>query len=128
MQILGIDYGRKKMGLAVADGMLAEPYLVLHFESQEEAIRKVKQIIGAEKVKQVVLGVSEGKMAEEIKIFGQTLQKKLNTPVIFQDETLSTKIAQELSIVSGMKRKKRKTMEDAYAATIMLQSYIDENI
>ena len=49
-------------------------------------------------------------------------------PVETFDETLSTHDARRVSIEEGMKRKKRKGMEDAYAATIMLQGYLDSAV
>ena len=65
------------------------------------------------------MGISEGEMGEESKKFA----KNFNAEVF--DETLSSHDAQEMSIASHMGRKKRKEMEDAFAASIMLQSYID---
>ena len=53
------------------------------------------------------------------------LKEKLNVSITTWDETLSTKDAIKLSIEAGIKQKKRKKMEDAYSATIMLQEYID---
>jgi RNase H-fold protein (predicted Holliday junction resolvase) len=77
-------------------------------------------------VEKIVLGISEGKMGEESREFGRKLEKKLKIPMIFQDETLTTHEAQKLSIEAGMKRKKRKTLEDAFSATLILQAYLDE--
>lgn len=128
--ILGIDYGKRKIGLAIADmdSKLAEPLKVVKVSNVQEAIKKVSQVAQVSKVSQIILGVSEGNMAEESHKFGKMLEAELKLPVIFQDETLSTKSAQELSFSSGMKRKKRKGMEDAYAATVVLQSYLDSFI
>jgi putative holliday junction resolvase len=135
MQILGIDYGRSKIGIAVgdADSKLAEPYIVLRYKTIEEVIGKVVQIVSAypkvsedEKVEQVVVGVSEGEMARETRKFGEMLQEKLEIPVVYHDETLSTQDAQELSIKAGIRRKKRKGMEDAFAASVVLQDYLDK--
>ncbi|MBU0570277.1 Holliday junction resolvase RuvX [Patescibacteria group bacterium] len=114
----------KKIGLALAEGSLAEPYGVVRFKS-EEAIEKVEQVVKVEQVEQVVLGISEGKMGEESKRFGKKLEEKLKIPVIFQDETLTTHDAQKLSIEAGMRRKKRKKLEDAFSATLILQKYLD---
>jgi putative Holliday junction resolvase len=125
MKIIGIDYGRKKIGLAIADGPLAEPLKVVRFESEEEALRKVEEAIKVEKVEKVVIGISEGKMAEETKEFGEKLKEELKIPVVYQDETLTTNEAQELSIRAGIKRKKRRALEDAYSAALILQSYVD---
>ncbi len=121
MRILAIDYGKRKIGLALATNSIAEPYKVIRYESEEEVLEKIEKIVKAEKVEQIVIGISEGKMAEEARSFG----KKLNSSVVFQDETLTTQQAQELSIKAGIKRKKRKSLEDAYSAALILQAYLD---
>ncbi len=69
--------------------------------------------------------MSEGTMAEKTKEFASELKKEVNTPLEFFDETLSTQDAQHLSRQAGIKRSKRKEMEDAMAACVMLQSYLD---
>ena len=125
MRILGIDYGKKKIGLAVSDGELAEPFKVIRVKTEEEGLDKVAKQLKELKVSKIVVGVSEGKMGEKSRNFGKKLREKLETPVVFQDETLTTHEAQELSIKAGIKRKKRKALEDAYAACLILQAYID---
>ena len=126
MQLLGIDYGRKKIGLALSGGKLAEPYEVLKVRFIDEGVEKVGEVVKEKKVKKIVVGISEGKMAEEAKAFGEKVGYLTNKPVVFQDETLSTLDAQELSIKAGIKRKKRKQLEDAYSAALILQSYLDK--
>jgi len=128
MRILAIDYGRKKIGIATATTMLAEVYGVIRSESVEEAIKKLRNVVEKESINKIVVGVSEGKMAEETKAFAKRLKKELKLPVTLQDETLSTKLAQSLSINAGIKRKKRKILEDAYSAAIILQDYLNSNI
>ena len=64
-------------------------------------------------------------MAQESLKFARELENDLEVAVAVADETLSTKDAQRLSREAGIKQKKRKNMEDAYAASIMLQSYLD---
>jgi putative Holliday junction resolvase len=127
MKLLGIDYGRRKIGLALGDTdtKFAEPLIVIRFESEDELLKKVGRVIQEEQVKEIVMGVSEGMMAQETKEFGKTLAAKLGTPIIYQDETLTTHEAQSLSIKAGINRKKRKLMEDAYSATLILQAYLD---
>lgn len=124
-KILAIDYGRSKLGLAIALTPLAEPLRVIRYKKEQEGLEKVAEVVDVEEIDQVVLGVSEGEMAEEIKNFGNQLEKKLQVPLAYFDETMSTKDAQKLSIRSGMKRGKRKAMEDAFAAAVLLQNYID---
>jgi putative Holliday junction resolvase len=119
MKYLGIDYGTKKAGLAVSDGKLADPLTVLRFENEEELIKKVNNIIQREKIEKVVVGVSENEMGKKSKEFA----KKINS-VTF-DETLTSKDAINYAILAGVPKQKRRKNEDAYAATIMLQNYLD---
>ena len=125
MKYLGIDYGRKKIGLAVSDGVIAEPLRILRYEDIRILREKLGKIISEFGIQKIVIGISEGEMGKESKEFGRVLEEKMKTPVIYQDESLSTRTAQELSIGAGIKRKKRKEMEDAYSAAIILQSYLD---
>lgn len=122
MKILGVDYGRSKIGLAVAEGPLAAPLKVIRFESVGDALSKIKAEIEKEQVEKVVVGVSEGEMGEESKAFAESLNAETF------DETLSTFEAQELAKQSGMGKKKRHDMEDAYAATVILQNYLDSSL
>jgi putative Holliday junction resolvase len=126
MSILGIDYGKRKIGLAIStEGKLATPLKVLRVTSNDDALEKIGSVLEEEGVGEVVIGISEGKIAKEIEGFAELLQGKSGVKVIFQDETLTTKDAQEMSIDAGIKRKKRKEMEDAYSATLILQDYLD---
>lgn len=122
--LLGIDFGLAKVGLSLATSKIAEPYSVLRGKNIFEEIIK---IIKKEKVEKVIIGISEGEMALKSKEFGEFLQVKVNIPVEFFDETLTTIDAQTLAIESGMRRSKRKEMIDAIAATVMLQNYVDVN-
>jgi putative Holliday junction resolvase len=133
MKILAIDYGRAKVGLAVSSGILAEPLCVIRYKRLEELVRKVEQVVQVEQVEKVVVGVSEGKMGIESKDFSLSLSQNLrgakpDISVETWDETLSTHEAQKVSIEAGMSRKKRRSMEDAFAAAIMLQNYLDSRL
>ena len=124
---MGIDFGRAKIGLAVSEGFLAEPYSVIRYEDEKELLEKIKVLVDKEKIDKVVVGVSEGKSAEEATSFGEKL-REMGLEIAFFDETLSTVSAQELSREAGMKRKKRKALEDAFAASVMLQSFLESNV
>ena len=119
MKILGIDYGKRKIGLAIADGPLAEPWKVIRYKDKESIEKDVKNIAKEEGIQKVVVGISEGIMGEESKNFAQSLGATTF------DETLSTQEAQKLSREAGIGQKKRHEMEDAYAAAIMLQNFLD---
>ncbi len=125
MNILCVDYGQKKVGLAFASGPLADPYLVIRYQELEELVEKIKQIVKKETITQFVVGVSERDIAQESKNFGNLLSQKTNIPVDYIDETLTSFDARERAIAAGIGQKKRHQNEDAYAAAIMLQTYLD---
>lgn len=127
MRLLGIDFGKKKIGLATSEGSLAEPHSVVRYEDEKALLEKIKAVIDKENIDKLIVGVSEGRSAEEARDFGGKL-KDLGCEVVFFDETLSTVSAQELSREAGIGRKKRKALEDAFAASVMLQSFLDSNV
>lgn len=125
MKIIGIDYGRAKIGLAVAESGLAAPLRVVRVSNLEDSLNKIKIEIENEKPDMVVVGVSEAAMGKEQTGFANSLSLSVFPPVVTWDEGLSTQDAQALARQMGKGRKKRKEMEDAYAAAVVLQSYID---
>ena len=127
MKILGIDYGRSKIGLAISEGSLADPMGVIRYTDTQILVDKLIKIIEENNIEKVIFGVSEGEMARESKNFSINFGKLVNIPVETFDETLSTQDAQRMSREAGIGQKKRHQMEDAYAAAIMLQNYLDFN-
>ena len=127
MRILGIDYGRRKIGLAFSEGKLAEPFGVIRYSDTKILEEKLKKIVEENRIEKVVVGVSEGQMADETKKFISVISHKLSVQIETFDETLTTHEAQELSIKANIKRKRRKELEDAYAACVMLQLYLEIN-
>jgi len=131
MIVLGIDYGKKKVGLSVGytDNGFAEPLMVIRYDSEEKLLDRLFQVVQLEKAGLVVMGMPEGKLVSEIEEFNIKLKKRLSTlgiRVELQDETLSTKESQLLALQAGVKRKRRKEMEDAFAATLLLQRYLEK--
>lgn len=125
MKIIGIDFGSKKVGIAIAISKIAEPSVVIRYKDEELLIEQIKRLCANEKINKIVVGISEGEMAKKTREFSISLRKKISIPITEFDETLSTYDAQRLSQESGMKRTKRKKMEDAMAAAVMLQNYLD---
>lgn len=126
--LLGIDYGRSKIGISLASGQLADPLQVIHYKEEKDLMVKLLALIEKYKIDEMVVGISEGVMANQSKEFGDKLLGKFGLPVHYGDETLSSQDAQALAIKAGKSRKTRAEMEDAYAATIMLQNYIDNRL
>lgn len=125
MKILGIDYGKSKIGLAISEADFAEPFKVIQASSMTEAVLLLMDIIKTEQINKVIVGVSEGAMGVESENFAKILKSKILIPVETFDETLTTYDAQEISLEAGVPRKRRSQMEDAYAATLILRNYLD---
>ena len=111
----------------MAEGSLAEPFLVVRGENPEELRKKIGQVVEKEAIDKIVVGISEGEMAKETRAFGESLGRELNIPLEFFDETLTSQDATRLSVEAGVKREKRKSFEDAFAASLMLQSYLERS-
>ncbi len=125
MNYLGIDYGDAKIGLAISSGKLADPLTVIYYQTIDEVIKKILKVIEEEHIDIIAIGLPEGQVAVRVGIFKQALEEKTNKQIIFTDETLSTKEAQSKAIEAGINRKKRRHLEDAYSAALILQQYLD---
>jgi putative Holliday junction resolvase len=127
MRYLGIDYGLKKVGLAVSEGQVASPLKVVAISSLKDGLEKVAHEIKKEEIQRVVIGVSDGKMGKITKNFVRELKNRYQdqpVEIIEADETLSSKDAQRLMITLGVSQKERKE-EDAYSAMLILQQFLD---
>lgn len=122
MRILGIDYGQKRFGLAITEGEIARP---LKVEARNKNLEsRIQEICEKENVEKIVIGLPEGRLANEIKDFGQQLESITNIPVEFFDETLTTQDAIKKMIEAGTSKKKRKNFQDAVSAALILQAYL----
>lgn len=124
MTILGIDYGLKKVGLAVVDTVnnLTEPIAVI---SPNEVIDWIRKNRFTYPIASVIIGVTGGKLDKHIRAFGHQIETSLALSITYFDETLSTQDAQAGLRLIRAGRKKVKGKEDAVAAAIMLQSYLE---
>ena len=122
MVVLGIDFGLKNIGLAIATGPLAEP--LANVKVSSKLYEQLRQICFKLQVKEIVVGISEGKMAHQTRKFAEKLTKELNITIAFQDETLTTQQAIQ-KLAEASKKAKRRGPKHAFAATLILQEYLD---
>lgn len=118
MKTLGLDFGKSKIGVAIAESEFAEPLKIIKFS---EAEKKIINIIKEYRIEKIVIGISEGSMAEETRLFALKLGKVTPVPIEFEDETLTSMEAIDRMREVGKQRKP----EDAVSAAIILQSYLD---
>ena len=131
MRYLAIDYGVKHTGLAICDAAetVASPLTVI--EGQKDLLRKIKDVVEAENVEAIVLGLplnmddTVGSQAKLVLQFGEQLEKVLDIPVHFQDERLSTFGADEKLAAAELSRKKKKKRLDAIAAAEILEAFLE---
>ena len=131
---LGLDIGDRRIGVALCDaeGILASPLTIINREDETADIKAIIDIINRYEVKQVIVGLprsmdgSLGMQARKVKDFTQKLCGYIEVPLEFRDERLSTVSAKRLMREASTKKTKKKTRDDAIAAALILQGYLDE--
>jgi len=127
MKYLGIDYGKKRVGVAISDEaqLIAFPKFI--FANDEKLLEKIKKICGQEKISKIILGEAP-LIAKEIKAFKKNLEKEIGLPVELEKEFLTTKFSKIRSKSEKQTRmqKKKKEMVDDKAAALILQRYLDK--
>ena len=126
MRYLGIDYGKKRIGLALSDeeGRLAFPHKTITNSDTSSVAKEVGKIAKKEGVSKIIIGLpitfggKESEQTKKVKEFGAGLEKLLQLPVEYGNEVLSTKMAER----SGSSKKNI----DTASAAIILQSYLDK--
>ena len=132
--ICGIDYGTKRIGLAVGDlqGRIASPLTTLTIAGDLEAqARVVIEAASDFDVAEWVVGLpmnmdgTEGPQAKATRKFGQRLEALSGKKVHYQDERLSSRAADEYLAEGELTRKKKKARRDRVAAQVILQAFLD---
>lgn len=137
MKFLGVDFGSKKLGLAISDenGILAFPKKVIPNDNSTQVV--IKEYIESEKIEAIVFGESldsfgkPNKIMQEINEFVPLLKKEISIPIYFQKEFMTSVEArgrEGKEIFSERKIKKEKYTDpvDAKAAALILQRYLDK--
>lgn len=132
-RLLGIDYGRARIGLAVSapDTAIAFPLTTYERRSLDQDLAYLARVATEEKVIGVVLGLPlhlEGKPStavDEVRAFGEHLQTVLKVPLVYWDERFTTVEAEKHLWNAGLSHKQRKARRDRIAAQILLQDYLE---
>jgi putative Holliday junction resolvase len=131
--ILGVDFGTRRIGLAVSDalGITAQGLETLERTNDEEDISRIADIVREREVGEIVVGRpvrlngTRGDAVRECEAFADRLAGEFGFPVHMWDERLSTAQAERAMIEADLSRRKRKKARDRAAAQLILQSYLD---
>ncbi len=143
-RVLAIDFGTRRLGLAVSDplGFTAQPLSSLERVNRNEDFRRLRKICREHEVKEIVVGYplrlkgEEGESARRVAAFARRLHRELGLPVELEDERLTTFQAREILAQTGALRKRQapavvrsaaadSPQVDSLAASLILRSYLD---
>lgn len=130
-RMLGLDLGERRIGVAISDelGMIASPLTMV--PRQGAVVQDVLALIERYGIVRVIVGMPtslsgrEGPQAASIRAYAEGFREALGVPMDYWDERMTTSIAEQHLIASGVRRDKRKQQVDAVAAAVMLQGYLD---
>lgn len=133
MRVLGIDYGGKRMGLALSDplGIIAHGLPNLNRTDIDTDINELQGLVDERGIVEIVVGLPKnmnntlGGYAKEVLVFVGILKKRISVPIQTLDERLSVVMGHNFIQQGGVSLKKRKKKVDMIAAQLILQKYLD---
>ncbi len=131
MKYLAVDYGNKRTGLALCDRneTMASPLSVISEPSR--VVQVIVEVVEEEHIEGIVIGLplnmddSEGFQAKRVRAFGKVLSGKVEVPVLFHDERLSSFSASEKLAAMSLTRGRKKKRLDAVAAAEILEGFLE---
>lgn len=126
MRYLGIDYGEKRIGVAISDplGRIAFPKKLIFNRGREAVLAQLKMLLEEEKISVIIVGLPVGlngkdtEQTKKVRDFAEMLKKELDVSVEFENEVFTTHMVEH----AGIKREHT----DEAAAAVILQSYLDK--
>lgn len=131
-KILALDYGRRRIGVAVSDALhlLAHGRDTLRFTAKAELFTQLRRLIQEEEVGLIVVGLprhlngDDSDMTTTVQAFMRELEQQVSVPVVAWDERWSSKQAERTLAESGTRRPPKEKI-DQLAAILILQNYLD---
>jgi len=131
-RILAVDMGEKRVGLAISDpmGIIAQPLKTIYRQTNDQVITELKDIVTELSIECIVIGIpyhfngKKSKMAIEIEKFSEYMAQAISIPIVFEDERLTTRMAEMSLHMMGKKVGNSRGKIDQIAAAHMLQSYL----
>ena len=133
-RVLALDYGSKRIGVAVSDplGITAQtrPFIA----NNDQALDEIHSLIQDNDIKRLLIGLplhtsgGQSKKSEEVTLFAERIKSNTTISVEFVDERYSTVAATKQLDALGVNRKKQRNKIDSQAAAFLLQGYLDRNL
>ena len=128
-EILGLDYGEKRIGVSISrlNKKMAIPHSIIQYRDIEVAFDKIKKITENNNIKLIVLGIPKtlkneiGFKAKEVLSFKEKLSKNIKIDVELEDERLST-----VQALNSIDRNSKNKYVDDSSATIILNNYLEK--
>ena len=133
-RVLSIDYGKKRIGLALSDPMkiIASPLKTIQADKNDEkTLALLLQEINEHNPETILIGLplhlsnEESETSLLVRKLKAALEEKISIPIILWDERLTSKQVERAMIEGDVKRKKRTEHVDILSATLILQSYLE---
>ncbi len=132
MRYLAVDFGERRVGLAVCDPSqtVVSPLVTIQRRDDAQAVQAIVRLAGQEGVEAVVLGLpvnmdgSEGPQAARVRKFANLLAASLAVPLHFQNEQLSSFAADERLAGRELTKARRRRRQDALAAAVILEDFL----
>lgn len=133
MRVLGLDYGDRRIGVALSDafGWTAQGLEMIERKQEGDDIRRIEQLVREHEVETIVVGLPKnmngtiGPRGEICMAFAEQLRQILSLKVELWDERLTTVAATRTLLEADVSRRKRKQVVDKMAAALLLQNYLD---
>ena len=131
---LGIDFGEKRVGLAISDrsNLIASPFKTINYINENDLVSQLEKIVIENNIENFVLGLPINMKGEDttqtkiVREFKESLSS-LDLPIVYEDERLSSISAKNSLILQNIKTGHNKPEIDKTAAAIILQQYLDKN-
>ena len=113
-------------------GILASPLTIIDRGDEQQALEEIVAIIDQHQVGQIIVGLplstdgGIGQQAAKVKAFVKILSHRVQVPIEFRDETLTTVEARRIMLTSRSKKNRQKSRDDDVAAAVLLQGYLEE--
>ncbi|MCD6579121.1 Holliday junction resolvase RuvX [bacterium] len=134
MKILGIDWGRRTLGIAISDGKLGLAFPRPSIKNDKKAINSLSEIVSKERVSKIVVGHplrmsgEDSESTDDAKEFYEKLKNKMKkVEIVLFDERFTTKVVETAMNRENESRKRIREKKDSLSAVIILQNYLDAN-